>query len=136
MIIDALARGRRPGYLQGRSVSKAEVDAWVGNVNAFGVKSVICLLAEDQLPYYGALEVDLISYYRAAGFAVAHIPARDHQTPPLSPDQLMAIWDAFQTLPKPVLIHCSAGIDRTGRAIEYLQQRLSENDSDGLGRVG
>jgi Tyrosine phosphatase family len=74
-----------------------------------------------------ALKVDLMSYYRAAGFAVVHVPARDHQTPPLSLDQLKAIWNAYRDLPKPVLVHCSAGIDRTGRAVVHLQQRLIEN---------
>jgi protein tyrosine/serine phosphatase len=92
------------------------------------VKSIICLLAEDQLPYYGQLGTDLISYYRASGFEVAHVPARDRQTPPLSPDHLTAIWNAYQDLSKPVLIHCSAGLDRTGKAVEYLQCRLNELD--------
>jgi hypothetical protein len=82
VVVDALARGRRPGYFLGRSVSKAEVDAWIGNVKALGVKSIICLLAEDQLPHYDKLETGLISYYRAAGFDVVHVPARDHQIPP------------------------------------------------------
>jgi protein tyrosine phosphatase (PTP) superfamily phosphohydrolase (DUF442 family) len=107
-------------------VSKAEVDAWIGSVRALGVTSIICLLAEDQLPYYGQLDTDLISYYRAAGFEVAHVPARDHQKPPLSPDHLAAIWQAFQDLPKPVLVHCSAGLDRTGSAVEHIQRRLKE----------
>jgi hypothetical protein len=64
VVAGILARGRRPGYFRGQSVSKAEVDAWIDNVNTFGVKSIICLLAEDQLPYYDALTFDLISYYR------------------------------------------------------------------------
>lgn len=128
VVVDALARGRRPGYFLGRSVSKAEVDAWIANVKALGVKSIICLLAEDQLPHYDKLETGLISYYRAAGFDVVHVPARDHQIPPLSPDQLTAIWNAYRRLPKPVLVHCSAGIDRTGKAVEHLQQRLREGD--------
>ena len=126
VIVGALARGRRPGYFQGQSVLTAEVDAWIGNVRALGVKSIICLLADDQLSYYGDLETDLISYYRAAGFEVTHVPAGDHQMPPLSRDHLTTIWNAYQHLPKPVLIHCSAGLDRTGRAVEYLQRRSEE----------
>jgi protein tyrosine phosphatase (PTP) superfamily phosphohydrolase (DUF442 family) len=126
VIVAALARGRRPGYFQGHSVARAYVDAWIGDARTLGVKSIICLLAEDQLPYCGALETDLISYYRAAGFEVAHVPARDHQTPPLTPDHLTAIWKEYQDLPKPVLIHCSAGLDRTGRAVEYIQRRLKD----------
>jgi hypothetical protein len=46
-----LARDRRPGYSgeRGRVVPQAEVHAWVAETKAFGIRSIICLLAEDQL---------------------------------------------------------------------------------------
>jgi protein-tyrosine phosphatase len=117
-----LARGRRPGYTgeQGLQVSRTDVDAWVEEVRSFGVKSIICLLADDQLVLYSKLSSDLVGYYRQAGFSVAHVPAEDHQRPPLTESHLERIWEAYQSLPKPVLVHCSAGIDRTGRAVEYI----------------
>jgi protein-tyrosine phosphatase len=127
VIAQELARGSRPGYSGGRrrAVPRAEVDAWILEVRALGIRSIVCLLAGDQLPLYSQLPTDLISYYRDVGFSVEHVPVQDHQQPPLSQDDLNKIWAAYQALPKPVLIHCSAGMDRTGQAIEYIQQRLS-----------
>ena len=121
-----LARGQRPGYSgeRGRSVPAAEVEAWIKDVRAFGIKSIVCLLSDDQLPLYDRLQDGLIAYYRAEGFAVEHVPAQDHQHPPLSASHLQKIWAAYEALPKPVLVHCSAGIDRTGQAVSHIQSRL------------
>lgn len=130
-----LAVSARPGYLPGeeQAVPVATVDAWIARVREAGVRSVICLLGDDQLPLYeGALPEGLIARYRAAGLAVAHHGVRDGLTEPFTPAQLDGAWASFQTLPKPVLVHCSAGHDRTGRVVRHILQQLeAEGSGDG-----
>ena len=102
-IQDKLARSHRPGYLgeRRRTVSRDEVDEWLEEVRAFGIKSIICLLSDDQLPFYGQLPGGgLIAYYQSEGFEVKHVAARDHQDPPLSKGHLRSIWAAYKKLPK------------------------------------
>ena len=122
-----LARSSRPGYSgeKGQLVPKSEVDAWIKDAKGLGIASIICLLGEGQLNLYDDLPGGLVSYYRFFGFAVEHVPALDHQDPPLSDYDLERIWSAYQSLEKPVLIHCSAGIDRTGKAVQHIQNRLN-----------
>ena len=132
VVAEALARSPRPGYggERGSPVPREAVDAWLAGLAAMGVRSIICLLAEDQLGFYAELPGGLVGYYRDAGFTVAHVPVRDHQQPPLAPEHLDEIWRAYRSLPRPVLVHCSAGVDRTGRAIEHIRRRLAESAGD------
>jgi hypothetical protein len=128
-----LARGQRPGYSgeRGISVSVSDVDVWIKEAREIGIRSIICLLAHDQLCLYTAVPGGLISYYRQAGFQVEHVCASDRQSPPLSSEHLAKVWDAFEKLPPPILIHCSVGIDRTGLAVEHIRQRLAESNQSG-----
>lgn len=132
-ILDSeLAISPRPGYRPGAEfrVPRAAVDAWVEEMRAAGIASIICLLAGDQLPLYErALPGGLIQHYADAGFVVAHIPTADGQTEPFTNEQLDAAWIAYRRLPKPVLVHCSAGFDRTGRVVNHVLRRLERSRS-------
>jgi len=129
VIEGVLARSQRPGYPVDRPSSQT-VEEWVDEVRDMGIRSVICILDGAQIAHYGHLDLDgegLFAYYRSRGLAVAHVKAEDHRMPPLSDRQLDAVWEAFQRLEKPVLVHCSAGRHRTGAAVDHILWQLQED---------
>ena len=117
---ELLAKSPRPGYPGREGTSKEVVDEWIEDVRAMGVRSIICFLSNHQLAFYSDLPSGLIQYYRDAGFDVAHIPEDDYKSPPLSEEGVRESVAAFERLEKPVLVHCSAGLARTGVAIDAI----------------
>jgi len=53
-----------------------------------------------------------------------HIPVRNYKHPALSDHELLKVWNAYKRLEKPVLVHCSAGLGRSGKAVSYIKQNL------------
>lgn len=127
-----LARSSRPGYHLGRGqmVPLSEVRNWTEDVRAGGIQSVICLLADEHLHLYSSVPGGLLQWYRESSLIVTHIPVDDYREPPLTDSQLEQVLDAFSRNPKPVLIHCSAGIDRTGAAVSFIVERWRQRDSE------
>ena len=117
---ELLAKSPRPGYPGREGTSKEVVDEWIENIRAMGVRSIICFLSDHQLAFYSNLPSGLIQYYRDAGCDVAHIPEDDYKSPPLSEEGVRDSVAAFERLEKPVLVHCSAGLARTGMAIDAI----------------
>ncbi len=129
-----LAVSARPGYTPGeeRAVPLAAVERWIADTQGAGVRSIICLLGNDQLPLYAeALPEGLLGRYRASGFEVAHLGVSDGLTEPYTEEQLDEALQSFRRQPKPVLVHCSAGYDRTGRVVRHILGRREAEGSRG-----
>ena len=122
-----LARSQRPGYPEDRPAA-SKIVAWAERVREMGVRGILCILDDTQLAHYDGLGLDgggLLAYYRTLGYVVRHVTADDHKRPPLSSAELDEVWQAFQQLSRPVLVHCSAGRDRTGAALQHILGRLA-----------
>ena len=81
VIMGQLARNSRPGYGGEESVpvGREVVDGWFADLRRDNIRSIICLLGEDQLHLYDELPGGLVSYYAASGFDVRHVPGVDLQ---------------------------------------------------------
>jgi hypothetical protein len=142
VIRSQLACSHRPlrhNRLYGGSLRNLDVDAtnlvkqWVGRVRADGIRSIICLMSADELKLYDRLDLgagNLMDFYARQGFSVAKIPWEDpaHIRRDLKALQAKEqevckqALQQFDALPKPVLLHCSAGIDRSSPVAAFIRQ--------------
>ncbi len=111
---------------------------WVDRIIGAGFRSVICLMHPKEVAHYSALNLgaaDLIAYYRMRGLQVCHKPWDDPAHRPLGQrasfeSELRRIrtesLECFDQLPKPVLLHCSAGIDRSSPVAAFIWNQRSK----------
>jgi len=96
----------------------------IGRWKNCGIRSVISLMHHKELRHYDNIDFgapSLIELYSKEGFEVRHIPWDDPVHISITEGdfhrELMLIrkeaLKAFDELSKPVLLHCSAGIDRS-----------------------
>lgn len=120
IIPGVLMSSNRPGY-PSEDVAVAIVDAWIDQIKKDKGRTVLCLLDGKQLDFYGQLgDGGLLKRYRDAGLNVIHRPVKDYLIPAVSPEVLERISSDFLAAELPMLVHCSAGRDRTGAVIKYL----------------
>lgn len=103
-----------PGW--DRSVA-ASVEEWIDFMQDRGIDRVCCLLSAEQVAGYD----DLLGTYRTAFGAdrVAHVPITDHtlMAPETLSTEIIPFLEEAATASEPVVVHCKAGIGRTGQAL-------------------
>jgi protein tyrosine/serine phosphatase len=126
VIPKVLFRSSRPGLLEG-SENVATVESWLNRVKDYNIKSIFSLLDEDELEIYNYLPSTYESFCRENGFDFFNLSLTDGMNSIETTKNSELIIDAFTQLNRPVLVHCNAGVERTGYALEVIQKFLAES---------
>lgn len=107
--------------------------AWVERIVEAGIRSVICLLPDWQLRRYlglAGMGDGLLALYESRGLLVRQVACPDPRHEVVEKGWLEQIkpraYEAFSELTKPVLLHCSAGIDRSSPIAAYIVCRVRD----------
>ncbi|MFM8419514.1 MAG: hypothetical protein ACKOEQ_05250 [Verrucomicrobiota bacterium] len=121
IIQDVLAVGQRPGYPSAR-VPAPMVEQWLASLRQHGIRSLLNLMADEEMDfYYRALGQSLVGFCEDAGFVVRRVSILDGDVIlPLSVVRSRAVA-AFEAMPPPVLVHCSAGAERSVEAAKAIR---------------
>lgn len=116
----------------GRSLpaeARSELDKWIEVVRCESIVSLICFVSKKELAHYSHLlpaDMNLIDYYKEFGFRVRHIPWSDPADSGYGnfqkevKEKRPVLLSAYDELPKPILAHCSAAIDRSPPVVAYV----------------
>ena len=119
-------RSSRPGFdLDCETVTDGVLRDWIVAVKGIGVRSIICLLSEAEMEWwYSHLPRGLVGAYQAARIEAVSIPVPLDIPGVLTQKQMKDLEEAFARLPRPTLIHCSAGQVRSGAALRHLVEHI------------
>ncbi len=87
-------------------------EATARRIAAHGIRTVVCLRGD------GPESAPSARAALAAGAAFVRVPMSATQRP--APATLLTLWDVAATAERPLLLHCRAGVDRTGLASAIL----------------
>jgi hypothetical protein len=121
------------------------IEEWVELIKVEGIKSIISLWHEGDTACYRSLPLgngDLLSYFSDQGFVIARHPYEDpaHKRTPKAQarETLERIREealtSYDLLPKPVLIQCSAGEDRSAPIAAYIYAKRAADSPNGIFR--
>ena len=147
IIPDVLAGCHRPlrhNRLYGGSARSLDAQAaplaiaWARHMKGQGFRSIISLMSDEEVALYSRLELDaadLLEFYKKQGFVVASIPWKDPAHVRTDPRALKAkeisvsreAIRALNDLPKPILLHCSAGEDRSAPVLAFIAENWHAN---------
>ncbi|MDE3876139.1 dual specificity protein phosphatase family protein [Sinorhizobium meliloti] len=90
----------------------------------YGIKTIVNLRGKSMEAWY-------LQEVEAAGHAgITHFDFRLSAAKRVSPQQARQLIALLQTAPKPILIHCQAGADRTGLASMLYLQQIAGTDEE------
>jgi protein-tyrosine phosphatase len=96
------------------ATSPEDVDHWLES----GVKAVVILAESHEIARYWGDSNNYFKFLNDKGFEILHSPIKDFHAPTLSQLEELVEWiEAKVKSGKRVLVHCHAGIGRTGMII-------------------
>lgn len=111
---------------------------WVRRIKEEGIQSVIAIMGDRELAHYNLAAIGasgLLDLYEKEGLKVRRINWQDPAHPAVSvglsyDEQLqqarVAALEAFDAFRKPVLIHCSSGIQRSSPVAAFISTERSQ----------
>jgi protein-tyrosine phosphatase len=133
--IDAANEGRVGlTILPGRRDRARDAASDIARLSAERVTDVLCLLPDGELAAYGV--PDLLARYRMAGLGVRQAPIADQSVPTLAEAKAIVAWLQLRLAAGGrVVIHCAAGLGRSGTIAACLLRAEGILADDAIARV-